>query len=174
MKKSKVLVIDADIARAAGETHPVSSACRDVLNSILEICHKVVLSPILQKEWDEHQSQYAISWRSAMTKRGKVEFKQVSKDQQLRANIAQYAATPEINEIMQKDVHLIETALVTDNIVISMDNKARRHFKTVSTQVIELKEISWANPRPEHQESVIEWLKGGCETEDNRKLSSTP
>jgi|JFJP01.1.fsa_nt_gi hypothetical protein len=174
MKKSKVLVIDADIARAAGKTqHPVSSACRDVLDNILEICHKIVLSPILREEWTKHQSKYTSTWLRTMIAKRKVKFENISEDQQLRTSIAQHAATLEINEIMQKDVHLIETAQVTDKIVISMDNTVREHFKIVSIQVHQLKEINWANPHPEHQESVITWLKDGCEIENRRKLSSS-
>jgi hypothetical protein len=175
MKKSKTLVIDSDIARAAGTTqHPVSSACREVLENVLEICHKIALSPILKEEWAKHQSKYTSTWLRTMIAKRKFEFKQISEDQQLRVKITQHAATAEINEIMQKDIHLIETAQVTEKIVISMDNTVREHFKTVSSQIHELKEISWANPHPDRQESVITWLKDGCEIENRRKLSSSP
>jgi hypothetical protein len=174
MKKSKILVIDADVARAAGETqHPVSSACRDVLDNVLEICHKIVLSPILREEWTKHQSKYATTWLKTMIAKRKVQFKQIPEDQILREKVAQYAETSKINEIMQKDIHLIEIAQQADKIVISMDNTVREHFKTVSSQIHELKEISWANPHPDRQESVITWLKDGCEIENNRKLSSS-
>jgi hypothetical protein len=173
MKKSKILVIDADVARAAGKTqHPVSSACRDVLDNVLEICHKVALSPILRDEWTKHQSKYATTWLKTMIAKRKVQFKQISEDQRLREKVAQYAETPEINAIMQKDIHLIEIAQQTDKIVISMDNTVREHFKTVSSQIHELKEISWVNPHPDRQEAVIFWLQEGCKIEANRKLSS--
>lgn len=47
MKKvtSKRLVIDACVARSAGETdHPISAACRGYLLDILAICHKIVMT----------------------------------------------------------------------------------------------------------------------------------
>lgn len=173
MKKSKTLVIDSDIARAAGTTqHPVSSACREVLENVLEICHKIALSPILKEEWSKHQSKYTRTWLRTMIAKRKFEFKQISEDQQLREQITQHAVTPEINEIMQKDVHLIETAQAADKIVLSMDNTVHQHFKTISNHIHPLKEISWANPHPDRQEAVISWLQNGCEIEINRLLSS--
>ncbi|MHB8625572.1 MAG: hypothetical protein ACYDBJ_25245 [Aggregatilineales bacterium] len=33
-----------------------------------------------------------------------------------------------VKEIMQKDAHLIETALAVDKIIIALDNQARGHF----------------------------------------------
>lgn len=182
MKKSKILVIDANIAQAAGtipknevENNPNkrgSSACREVLDEIFEVGHSILLSPALNTEWDDHKSGYTARWLVAMTKRGRVQRRDVPENQQLREQITQHAETPEINAIMQKDVHLIETAQAADKIVLSMDDKVRRHFKIVSVKIQQLKEISWANPHPDRQEAVISWLQNGCEIEINRLLSS--
>jgi hypothetical protein len=46
-KVSKLLVIDASIARSCGApnaTFPTSKNCRDFLNAVLTICHRMVLT----------------------------------------------------------------------------------------------------------------------------------
>lgn len=69
-KTPKCLVIDADIARAAGgeNAHDERSKnCRDFLDTMLETTkHKVVLTKAIQAEWNKHQSLSALTWRSTM------------------------------------------------------------------------------------------------------------
>jgi hypothetical protein len=66
-KHSKRIVVDASVARSAGQSqHPTSSACRDVLDSMLSICHRVVFTQAILDEWAAHQSRYAVQWLAAM------------------------------------------------------------------------------------------------------------
>ena len=47
-KVSKRLVIDASVARAAGgedATYPISVSCRDFLKAVLDLSHRVVMTP---------------------------------------------------------------------------------------------------------------------------------
>ncbi len=57
--RSRLLVVDASIASAAGDvsTHPTSRRCRDFLLAIREICHQIVMTAPIQQEWDKHQSR---------------------------------------------------------------------------------------------------------------------
>ena len=55
-KFSKLLVIDASIGRAAGQrgsAHPASRACREFLDSVYGICHRMVVTPEIKAEWDK-------------------------------------------------------------------------------------------------------------------------
>ncbi|MGA9382780.1 MAG: hypothetical protein WBV73_28800 [Phormidium sp.] len=64
-KVSKLLVIDASVARAAGgesAKSPTSKYCRDFLLAVLDISHRVVMTPDIRKEWDKHQSSFARTW----------------------------------------------------------------------------------------------------------------
>ena len=52
------LVIDADVARSAGETeHPVSSACGKFLSTTTELGHRVVVTGEIRREWRKHASR---------------------------------------------------------------------------------------------------------------------
>ncbi len=58
-KHSRLLVVDASVARSAGETeNPVSSCCRNALFAILTICHHVVMTEAIQSEWNRHMSRF--------------------------------------------------------------------------------------------------------------------
>jgi hypothetical protein len=74
---------------------------------------------------------------------------------------------------VKKDIHLIEAALSTDKIVVSLDDNTARRFFTLAAQGVEelseLKAIAWVNPdKPE--ETPIAWLKGGANPEPERLL----
>ena len=48
---SRRLVIDADVVHSAGETeHPVSSACRRFLETVLDVGHQVVMTDAIMAE----------------------------------------------------------------------------------------------------------------------------
>jgi hypothetical protein len=64
---------------------------------------------------------------------------------------------------MTKDLCLIEAALATDKIVISLDdNTARKFFSEASVKIDELKDIVWVNPDKVDEEQPIEWLRNGA------------
>src|ERR1700677_3961021 len=72
---SQLIVVDANVLRGASSIDggpPSGAECRLALQAILEICHRVVVSPALADEYDRHASNYAQRWRAAMARRGKV------------------------------------------------------------------------------------------------------
>jgi hypothetical protein len=74
-KVSKRLVIDASVARAAGgedATYPISVYCRDFLEAVLDLSHRVVMTPDIRDEWNKHQSRYACIWRRQMVAKKKL------------------------------------------------------------------------------------------------------
>ena len=61
-RDSKRLVIDADVAQAAGSetaTHPRARHCRDFLDEVLTLSHRVVMTERINNEWKNHQSRFA-------------------------------------------------------------------------------------------------------------------
>jgi hypothetical protein len=72
--RSRLLVVDASIARAAGDvsTHPTSRRCCDFLLAVREICHQIVMIAPIQHEWDKHQSRFARTWRLSMLAKKKL------------------------------------------------------------------------------------------------------
>lgn len=175
---SKLLIIDASVARSSGEKDAKnhdSKYCREFLNGVLEICHKIVMTPEIRDEWQKHESNFALTWRSSMMQKKKIHIlKDISLDHDLwnqvesvAENIAKndHEAKQAIQNIMIKDMLLIEGAIATDKIIISLDEKVRTLFH----QVPKISNIMWVNPaHPE--EKALEWLEKGATIEAERLL----
>ena len=115
---SKRLVIDACVARASGgeaAIHPTSKQYRDFLKAVLEISHRVVVTPDIRTEWDKHQSKFARLWLVTMGRKGKIVYANIDADRELRSKMETYAENSglSVKEIL-KDLHLLEAAFGTD------------------------------------------------------------
>jgi hypothetical protein len=66
---------------------------------------------------------------------------------------------------IQKDLHLIEAALATDRVVISLDDRARGQLSVEAT-----KDVVWVNAVAEGGH-VIYWLNHGANPVEEWKLS---
>lgn len=169
-RKPRTLVIDADVAGAAGGSdHPTSVNCRGFLNQVYVICHSMAWTDEIQREWIEHQSRIARKWRTVMEHRAdKVKYIGDTEDQDLRASIKNVAKGKDLRVIM-KDIHLIEAALMTDNIIISCDDTLRQALSKIKDKVGPLKKLFWINPALEG-EKAIEWLKKPYMKDKSRRL----
>jgi hypothetical protein len=172
-KTLKRLVIDASVAQAAGgqtAAHPTSKQCRDFLTAVLEICHRVVMTPEISEEWRQHQSSFARGWRVSMEARKKVTRPDpVPSYHQLYARAESTVLSFKDREAMYKDFCLLEAALHTDRIVVSLDDTVRHLFAGASRAVAELRQIAWVNPDKE-AESVLTWLEEGAGFEEKHCL----
>jgi hypothetical protein len=183
-KNSKLLVIDASVLRASGDkdaTHPTSKNCHQFLQNVLDICHRAVLTRDLEIEWNKHNSRFAQAWRGTMERRKKLISINPLEDPDLRAKI--YLIDVILTDLtdnqrsdVKKDIRLIEAALATDKIVISLDdNTARKYFTRAAKEVKDLSKlevITWVNPdKPE--EKAIEWLRQGANPDVERLLGFT-
>src|ERR1700693_6302300 len=116
---SRRLAVDASVASAAGQTmYPTSFRSREFLGEVLKIRHRLAMTVTLAAEWDRHQSLYAARWRAEMRTRNKVVDIAEVQNEELRRQVPLSAA-------IQKDLHLIEAALATDRVVISLDDRAQ-------------------------------------------------
>jgi len=155
---SKRLVIDASVASAAGLTmKPDSRRCREFLQAVLRISHRATMTPLLRVEWKRHQSLFARAWLAEMTTRAKVEAIADVLSAELRAQAPGTVSA-------QKDLHLIEAALATDKIVISLDDRARAELSVPAAE-----DVMWVHPVDEGGR-VIYWLNKGAEVVDEWKL----
>ncbi len=168
---SRRLVIDADVVHSAGETdHPISSACRRFLETVLDVGHQVVMTDAIMTEWRNHLSRYSRRWRRQMYGRRRVYRIDQAKerDNNLRNRI-DVVVHRDQKAIVAKDVHLIEAAFATDQLVTSKDGSARGVFKDASDGVVELKQIVWVNPACANEEP-IKWLENGARAEAHRMI----
>ena len=157
------LVIDANVARSAGETeHAVSSACRKFLDAVTVCEHRVVMTAEIQQEWRKHASRYARRWLTRMYGRRLVYRTPVASDDRLRRRVA--LVLPSLD-----DLHLMEAAQATDKLVASQDERARSKLRAVAVSVRVLRSIVWVNPT-RAAETPVDWLSNGAVVEESRKL----
>ena len=172
-KTLKCLVIDADIARAAGGDKTKDERaknCRDFMNAVLETTHhKVVLTKAIQAEWNKHQSTSTLTWRSTMIAQKRVCFIKNPNDDGLCLKVEQCAETENKRNAMLKDIHLIEAAFQADRIVLSMDEIVRHCFHEIACNIRALTHIVWVNPSIS-EETPIDWLQNGANLERERLL----
>ena len=103
------------------------------------------MTPELSEEWEENQSRFAATWLRSMIARKRFDYIEPPVNQALRSEI-EGTATSE-NEIgdMQKDFHLLEAALATDQTIISLDRSIRDIFARAAERVGEIRDIVWVN-----------------------------
>lgn len=169
---SRRLVIDASIARAAGgieATFPTSKHCRDFLKATLTICHRMVMTPEIEDEWKAHQSKFARKWRRYMEGKKKICRPTNTVNEELRTKLARISVSRTAEAAMLKDIHLIEAALATDKIVVSLDETVRNFFNASAASLGDLKNVLWLNPDKEEEESIA-WLENGAKPEKNRRI----
>ena len=104
-----------------------------------------------------------------MVQRGRVQNCPEDHDDELWGVIASaVAANRKENTLpsMQKDFHLIQAALTTDQRIASLDERARNHYRNVAPAIAALASIAWVNPS-QAEESAIAWLQQGAPIEEH-------
>ena len=172
--RGRSLVIDASVAGAAGDREATPSReCSDFLEAFRGSKHRVAVSTPLLEEWQRHQTRFAGRWLRSMYARRRVEAIEVEEDKSFRELLQQAVPRQRIADILLKDAHLIEVALVADQRVISLDEEARRQFGRAALAVTVLRTICWVNP-VRSAEQPIEWLHAGAPQEKHRMLDYVP
>lgn len=162
------LVVDASIARAAGETqHPTSKLCRETLDIVLTKKYVLVLSRAIADEWKTHRSVYATTWLSTMIAKRRIVRVEGEPLQTFRNTLATIELGDADMRAMMKDVHLIEAALSFDRRIFSLDEAARLLFIGASAGVGELRQLIWANLTRDDDRAIV-WLVDGAPFEKQR------
>jgi len=168
-KMSRRIVVDASVMRSAGETsHPDSVLCREFLLAILEICHRVVLTPEIEREWRRHASRFSMQWLATMRRRRKVV------DVNPTITLASLlGSSPDLAgrrfDAVEKDCLLIDAALACAGLIVSRDDKMRAILRTVGRDIEQLQGLVWVNPAA-GSETPIQWLNSGARSEPARQL----
>ena len=173
-RDSKRLVIDTDVAQASGDedaTDPRAINCRDFLKEVRSQNHSVVMTREIRDEWKRHQSRFALEWRVSMDARRRIDRIDPPEDKELRDKVTNTARDADEIEAIEKDFHLLQAALATDQTIISLDETVRQLFKQAAQQVGEIQGIIWVNPDRATEEQPIMWLQNGAPPEAHRQLS---
>lgn len=89
-------------------------------------------------------------------------------DESLREKIFE-CIDPSAKANVEKDMRLVEAALLADEIVTSLDDKMRKHFQGVAKIVTDIEAVIWVNPI-EDDEGCIIWLRQSIPADDFRQL----
>ena len=169
-KMSRRIVIDACVGASAGESEdPTSRCCREFLDEVLSICHRMVLTRDIAREWDDHGSGFALRWRGAMESRGKVA--RVGDLPDLGREIDSAAKTASDRKAMLKDAHLIAAAMAADGVIASRDARARDLFAGIAADVKGLGTIAWQHI-DEADADALRWLRAGARPDRSLRLAS--
>lgn len=158
--RGRGIVIDASIARGAGESeHAVSSRWRIFLEEVRTVCHHIVISSDGLAEWNRNRSRFARAWWRSMRARRKVNRMEIKMDIDLRDKVCAAARNQQELDGMLKDIHLVEAALQANAPVASLDeNTARKPFRSACRTVRRLRRVVWVNPTAD-SEFALEWLQ---------------
>ena len=179
---SKRLVIDASVARAAGAesaTHPTAVHCREFLKEVRSLGYRVVLTESLRDEWERHQSRFARTWKFSMERQRRVEAVvfpdaediTLPDEEDLQRRVISTASNPREVDAIEKDFHLLQAALATDQTIASLDERVRELFRRAAEQVGEIRGVVWVNPANESEEPIA-WLREGAPADEHRRLSA--
>ena len=164
-RNSKRIVVDTSVIKAAGDGAHPAKICRDVLDTIYKVCHRVVLTESVRAEWWQHPTRFLAGWRKQMD--GKKKLLRCENPPESGACRKVLAAVDEQDRhVVEKDIMLLEAALNMDRIVISLDSRTRKHIAGVAQKIVELQKVQWEDLKrsePETTEAVLEWLRRGAD-----------
>lgn len=159
---SRRLVVDTNVARSASESqHPISDACRQVLETIQAEQHRVVLSATQYKEWQKHKSSFSRKWLLQMISKKLFESLSPEPDSGLTDRVYKLDCTERAQAEMLKDVHLLENALATDDAVISQETNVFNLFCTYAEGLEIPRPVAWVHP-VDSAPACVKWLQGGA------------
>jgi len=145
-KQSKLLVVDASVARSAGETeHPVSCCCRESLLAIHEICHRLVMTEAIQVEWRRHASRFTRKWLVSMYAKKKVHPCEGIPLGHVDEACAELSASDQ--DGLRKDLCLVEGACAGDGIVVTRDDAIVGIWGKCHHRFGLTRQIRWINPQ---------------------------
>jgi hypothetical protein len=159
---SRRLVVDTNVARSASESqHPVSDACRRVLETIISQQHRVVLTATQHKEWQKHKSLFTRGWLVQMASRKLWHVLAPEPDSGLTDGIYALECTAKTRQEMLKDVHLLENALATDHAVLSQETNVLALFIKHTQSLNIPRAVAWVNPAQDAT-ACIAWIEAGA------------
>lgn len=165
-------MVDASVAHAAGDVslHPTSKQCRETLLALSDF--SAVFCPNLKAEWRKHESAFARAWKIKMIQEGKAKF---FDDDQIISRFKRFIDDADTDvhakNAMDKDAHLVSSALSNDKIVVALDEKVRRLFSRHCLSFKGVRKILWSNPI-RAEDNTIGWLRAGAKREEVHTLKS--
>ncbi len=101
-----------------------------------------------------------------MVARKKIARINIDENTELRHKVIARASDTE-QAAMLKDFHLLEMAMSTDEIVISLDDRVHALFARACLHAGEIGTIIWVHP---DEEDILNWLEDGAKLQQEKQL----
>lgn len=170
-RKSKAIVVDASVLRSAGTTeNPASIHSREILQTIMDYCHRAVVTDAITQEWHTHASLFSVRWLAAMAAKKKLlPATETEAYAWLLAKLETVIDPEPARRAVTKDIYLLIAALETDKTIITRDERLRQILHVAAGQVGKLRTVMCANP-DFTEEEIVTWLNRGAPAEKKRCL----
>lgn len=165
---SRRLLVDTNVARSASESqHPISDACRQVMEAMLREQHRVVLSATQYWEWQKYQSGFSKNWLRQMVGRKLHVVLSPEPNSGLTDRIYALEGADKARAEMPKDVHLLENALASDDLVLSQETNVFGLFCKYADALQIPRAVAWVNPADDAA-TCVAWIQTGAEVRKAR------
>jgi hypothetical protein len=170
-KNGKRLVIDANIARSAGAGEvPISRYSRACLEAVLDGDYVAVLNPPLREKLkDSHSSKVFQIWWRAMAARKRFEDNEGKEFAHHLDRACTCLEQDRWKEALCKDFHLVQSALATDQTILSNEKNLQKFLALACSRVQVLSVLYYANPAAEGDDCIL-WIKAGAEKDADRRI----
>ena len=126
---------------------------------VLKRDFKIAVNPYLLREYGEHSSAFAVTWRQSCFARGRVAKNcPPQRDDALFEAVLATVEPEGKRRELEKDFHLIEAALASDLNIISLDKKARALYCRAAQEITVLRPVLWGDPTAHPK--LARWLAG--------------
>jgi len=175
LKNRKKLVIDANLAFGSSDPmfNPMSNIAGDVnrrcLDAVWEEGHIAVFNEQLRREWRDHASRSATKWLQAMELKNRAVDEEGERFLELLAPACTCQPTDSHRGDLEKDFHLVRSALATEQTIISRETRFPTLIAKACPTIHGLALLYYANPAVEGDECRL-WIKAGAEKDADRRI----
>lgn len=100
-------------------------------------------------------------WQVQMESRGKIHRKRLARDEVLENRILEQFNDENDKRVVSKDFPFVQAALASDSIVLSMDERARARYSSVTGEIKEIRRLVWRNIDTDHH-NTMNWIRAGA------------
>lgn len=173
------VVVDTNFAYSCLDntsTDDESNECGNILMEIYYSGHVMIISSKISEEWDKHakEGSGSFDWYTRMIREGRFDPITNEEDTDLRSELKEVIfeiySKEKANKtwkIVEKDLHLIESANIRHKTIISREKNVRDELRNISKErsnfknIKKLHTIIWIRPNESNcqENNVVQWLK---------------
>ena len=113
---------------------------------VMRICHRMVATEDLLREWRYRASNYSREWLASMVRKNKVRWVRPRDCSDIQRGFDALGLDNASIRAVRKDLRLVEAALAASRFIVTIDTTARDLYRNAEYAIPELEVIRWLNP----------------------------